>query len=555
MHRSIHVPALLLLILLLATGTGSARAQCSYVTLGNDVPVATAAASTFYTFTGLTGYWGAIAVRPDAGSNHDLAVFSNTAGSPTCVTGQVGSSAVASGVDFVVGDFRVGRNATGPWYGKATRVMGAGSGVAQLDRGGEELIVDNDPIVRNTARVIDVYQIFLEANVSYIVDFRPSPGVDAKVLIFRNPTASAYWAGRSQNLLESSGITNFTATANELYCLVVVNDDGGVSNYSLAVEQCQPPIALLSNTPASTSPPLRYRMDQSQPYWSALGVRGAGADNWDVTTYKTGRGALEPVCFKDSTAASNSAGSLVDLVVGDFTYNPLAPYFGRVNRVSGSQVGVVEWDGGPEELLVNDPPAQRSTGPGDVLEIWDAYLNAATPYSIYFERTGAANTSFLLFANTIQNGLIPYWAGRSGAVLTGQAHASFTPTVTGYHAIAVVNDDGGVGTYRVGVYGGAVGIAPGGPTRATLDALSPNPAFGRTTIAYSLPRAGRVSFDVLDVGGRLVTRGPALEAQAGPGRFTWDARAAGARTPPGVYFVRMMFAGRQVGLQKLVFLP
>lgn len=547
------------LVLLLGSGIARpARAQCVYNPLTNDTPVATAAATTLYSFSGSSGYFGAVGVRPASGSNHDVSVFSTTAASPSCVTNQVGSSAsVVSGVDFVIGDFRPGRNALGPWYPKVTRASGTGTAQAEWDSGSAEIVVDSDPIVRNTDQVLDVYQVFLEAGVNYVVDFRPSLGVTAKLLIFRNPSSAPFWAGRASRLVEASGVVNFTAPVSDLYAIVVVNDDGGVSTYSLAVEQCQPPIDLTSGVPVSTSPPLRYRQTQTEPYWSAVGVRGGGTDDWNLALFKTGRGALEPVCFKDTVATSVLAGPGVDFAVGDFTYNPLTPYYARVNQVTGSTVGVVEWDDGPDEFTIGASPLVRSTGPGDVLEVWDAYLTQGSTYTIFFERSGASDARFFLFENALQSSIVPYWAPRSQAVLTGISHASYSPTVTGYHGIVVVNENGGVGGYKVGVYGSAVGVGPTPvlPKHATLDGLTPNPAFGQTTIAFSLPRPGRVGFDVLDVTGRRVARLPAQDAAAGPGRMVWNARSAGTRVRPGVYFVRMDLAGEAVGLAKLVLLP
>jgi hypothetical protein len=534
-----------------------ARAQCTYNTLTNDIPVTSASATTLYSFSGSSGFWGAVGTRSASGSNHDLAVFSSTAASPTCVTNQVGASATASGVDFVLGDFRPGRNGLGTFYSKLTRTTGSGSALMELDSGGDEIVVDDDPIVRNTDQVLDVFQVFLEAGVSYIVDFRPSLGVDAKVLIFRNPAAAPYWAGRASRLVESTGLTNFTAPGSDEYAVVVVNDDGGFSTYSLAIDQCQPPIDLTGGVPVSTSPPLRYVQAQTQPYWSAVGVRGAGSDDWNLTAYTTGRGALEPVCFQDSVATSSRVGGGVDFAVGDFTYNPLTPYYARVHQMSGSQVGIVEWDDGPDEFTIGADPIQRSTGPGDVLEVWDVYLTYGLTYTIFFERAGAADTRFFVFENGLQSSTVPYWADRSGAVLTGTGHTGYSPAVSGYHGIVVVNDNGGAGTYKVGVYGTAVGVAPSPalPNRPTLDALTPNPAFGQTTIAFSLPRAGRVGFDVLDVSGRLVARIPARDAAAGPGREVWDARSGGTHVRPGVYFIRMDYGGSPVGLSKLILLP
>ena len=473
------------------------------------------------------------------------------------MTNQVGASATATGVDFVIGDFRSGRNGLGTFYSKLTRTAGVGSALTEWDSGGNEIVVDDDPIVRNTDHVLNVFQVFLEGGVSYVVDFRPSLGVDAKVLIFRNPSAAPYWAGRASRLVESNGITSFTAPASDEYAVVVVNDDGGFSTYSLAIDQCQPPIDLTGGVPVSTSPPLRYVQAQTQPYWSAVGVRGAGTEDWDLTAYKTGRGTLEPVCFKDTVATSNRVGPGVDFIVGDFTYNPLTPYYARVKQMSGSQVGIVEWDDGPDEFTIGAAPLQRSTGPGDVLEVWDVYLTYGQTYTIYFERSGAADTRFFVFENGLQSATVPYWAGRPAAVLTGTGFTGYSPAVTGYHGIVVVNDNGGVGTYKVGVYGTAVGVGPPPalPNRPTLDALTPNPAFGQTTIAFSLPRAGRVGFDVLDVTGRLVARIPARDQAAGPGREVWNARSGDGNVRPGVYFLRMDYGGSPVGLAKLVLLP
>jgi hypothetical protein len=534
-----------------------AHAQCTYNALINDTPVTGAAATTLYSFSGSSGFFGAVGTRSASGSNHDLAVFSATAASPTCVTNQVGASATATGVDFVLGDFRAGRNGLGTFYSKLARTSGAGSALTEWDSGGDEIVVDDDPIVHNTDHVLDVFQVFLEGGVSYVVDFRPSLGVDAKVLIFRNPAAAPYWASRASRLVESTGITSFPAPASDEYAVVVVNDDGGFSTYSLAIDQCQPPIDLTGGVPVSTSPPLRYVQAQTEPYWSAVGVRGAGADDWNLTAYKTGRGALEPVCFKDAVATSTRVGPGVDFVVGDFNINPLTPYYARVNQVSGSQIGIVEWDNGRDEFTIGAAPLLRSTGPGDVLEVWDANLIFGQTYTIFFERAGAADTHFFVFENGPQSSAFPYWAGRAGAVVTGIGHTGYSPAVTGYHGIVVVNDNGGVGTYKVGVYGTAVGVGapPALPNRPTLDGLAPNPAFGQTAIAFSLPRAGRVGFDVLDVTGRLVARIPARDQAAGPGREVWDARSGGGHVRPGVYFLRMDYGGAPVGLAKLVLLP
>jgi hypothetical protein len=65
--------------------------------------------------------------------------------------------------------------------------------------------------------------------------------------------------------MESAGPTHFTANASDEYCVVVVNDDGGASTYSLAIDQCQPPIALVSGTAQATTAPQRYGSARKNP--------------------------------------------------------------------------------------------------------------------------------------------------------------------------------------------------------------------------------------------------------------------------------------------------
>ncbi len=67
-------------------------------------------------------------------------------------------------------------------------------------------------------------------------------------------------------------------------------------------------------------------------------------------------------------------------------------------------------------------------------------------------------------------------------------------------------------------------------------AVTPNPARGIVRFAWSQPRAGRVTLDVLDIAGRHVARAFAGEADAGTHDARWDgARADGTPAAPGVY--------------------
>lgn len=80
--------------------------------------------------------------------------------------------------------------------------------------------------------------------------------------------------------------------------------------------------------------------------------------------------------------------------------------------------------------------------------------------------------------------------------------------------------------------------APPQGARASLAAPWPNPARGAARLGFSLPRAGTVQVDVLDLGGRRVRRLAAGERAAGAYALSWDlADERGRAVAAGVYFV------------------
>jgi hypothetical protein len=85
-----------------------------------------------------------------------------------------------------------------------------------------------------------------------------------------------------------------------------------------------------------------------------------------------------------------------------------------------------------------------------------------------------------------------------------------------------------------------------------LDAPRPNPAFHGTTLAYTLPRAGRVTVMVFDATGRRVRTVFDAEQPAGAGQVRWDATGeSGTRVPAGAYFARLALDGTQMVTRKV----
>lgn len=85
-----------------------------------------------------------------------------------------------------------------------------------------------------------------------------------------------------------------------------------------------------------------------------------------------------------------------------------------------------------------------------------------------------------------------------------------------------------------------------------LAAPRPNPAAGRSWLAFTLPRAAAISLEIVDVAGRRVRtlrRGPHA---AGPHQAVWDGRdERGGLAASGVYFARL-HAGNTLRVQRLV---
>jgi hypothetical protein len=118
---------------------------------------------------------------------------------------------------------------------------------------------------------------------------------------------------------------------------------------------------------------------------------------------------------------------------------------------------------------------------------------------------------------------------------------------------------GEVATYRLGVWRGdeEVMLGPlsigGNPLAFRLAQNAPNPFGERTTIAYDLPRDGRVSLRVFDVNGRLVRVLKDATEPAGFYTVTWDRRdAAGREAGNGIYFYRLDTPGFSATKKMLV---
>ena len=320
-------------------------------------------------------------------------------------------------------------------------------------------------------------------------------------------------------------------------------------------DQCVAPVDLVSGTSVAAAGPSNNYAFNMHPvtnpptagtfYWTAIGVRGASGDDWDMEVYAPGSYGLEPypTCFGNPVAGSYEGPGVVDFVIGNFNDYHVVPdnYDARASRYSGSGAATVEWDDGAVDTGSNpdllDPSANqlqnRTTDATDVLECWDLYGIPGHTYTIQFRRTGGtAETRVLLFQALGSVGCSPtdcfYMVPRSARVIEAEHDFTYTSPNTEFYGIVVVNDNGQSGTYDIKVVSGIPTTDVGSsPLSATgLKGMVPNPAKGSVMIQFALGKPGSVGFQVFDISGRVVSNIPAKDWSAGTWTLAWNGRGA-----------------------------
>jgi hypothetical protein len=427
-------------------------------------------------------YWTAIAVRPGPTSDWDLALYSAAGPAPTCASGLLASSvAGGSAIDIVVGDFN--HNSIGEYRARVYQYSGSDPwSQVEWDDGVDVLEVNGFDKYKSIAAedIVDCYDVFLAAGTTYTFDFNQYTSLHGmRMLLFRNPSSSPYWAGRSSRVLELSGPGTYVAPADDWYGVVVVNDAAEHGAYTLGVGVCLPPVALSSGVLQGVYGQRAHKsVNQSQPYFTAVGVRGDDpTDDWELRMYASPGGASWPACATNMLAASVFADGLVEFIVGDFNggSNVAGTYYPQpaLRGVVGQNAAQVEWDNGADQLAVNALPISRTTGPNDILECWDVFLPGPRDYSLVLEHDGPAALRAFVFRNPGA----AYWVGRDGAHASGSESFAFNAPAGDWYGVVVVNDNGQAGTYRLAVSecGPIAALTSGVPVSTTARVVGIHP--------------------------------------------------------------------------------
>lgn len=403
-------------------------------------------------------YWNVVAVQAaDPSDDYDVRLYQLGSGpEPACASNELTNSARTHGTDFVIGDFNY--NAYGSYYPRLNCFSGGCGGAYYAWRDGTLLNVDASPVTHTATTstivasdIIQVFDVLLVAGRTYHLNFRQTGDFLWKMLLFRNPANSTYWAGRNDALIETDGCATFACQATAYYGLVVVNDypsGTGVGSYSLGVTTratCNCPDPFVNGASITLpGPAIGYmRTVQEAPHWSAVGLRSAG--DWDLMSWSLGRDYPSLECPDSLRGESVQVGNGTEVVVSDATELPL-PDTLSVTPVTflTPSPATVDYDAGTR-VLNSAARIGCVLGSQDVVNVWDLNLfgGVATRFNVTSYGTAARG---LLFRNP---GPDRYEAGRAQAVLTVTDTATFVAPETDLYGLVLVHEDDASGLAAV----------------------------------------------------------------------------------------------------------
>jgi len=218
-----------------------------------------------------------------------------------------------------------------------------------------------------------------------------------------------------------------------------------------AAQTCPSATPLQNYVPVTTNADISiYSVTPTLGRWGGVAVRALDGEDWNLEARDAT--APYPTCFTGLLA--NSSTLQVDFLVADWHHRALGTDYVAVGTGAGvgtsALVDYQEFDG---ELVSNRPFSFIPTGPGDVVDVFEAQMFTGIPYEIRVAPAAGVNALRVFVFAPITGGT--GWAPRGGnaaelALVGGSENVlPYTATADGYHGIVVVNGDGAAGGYHV----------------------------------------------------------------------------------------------------------
>jgi hypothetical protein len=434
----------------------TAYAQCTPLTSGLCKPETSWPHD--YSFTQGINYWAVVGVVPTNPDDKDIYIY------PSCASGTpVGGSGGTSGIDFVVGDFN--HTTMGTYYPKVT--YGNASAFHNVYwRNGGLIFPVSSPVFGQLGgpgagcNMMQIYDVYLQQGQEYRIDFRQDLGSSANAALFRNPSMSAYWAGRSLRVFEipTTGLEYYTAPASDWYGLVVfpIWNLPATEDFEVHVEKlndCIPlsPGVCVNNKlyTAATGPANDYTFTQELPHWAIVAVLPDALDDKALLISQDCDGVNGII-----QGAYAGVGD-TDFIVADFNHTPVDQYYARIEGGNTLSDYSIQWDDDPDIF----PVPGEITGTMDGLagssvcvKMWEVYLEAGLQYRISLDAWGPKDPHLALFRNPTTG---TYWAHRGDRELElwGADYDIYTTSQSDWYGLVVFADERKTewSSYKIGI--------------------------------------------------------------------------------------------------------
>ncbi len=208
--------------------------------LDEDLCAGSTMMPTLYSVSQTRNHWAAFAVKGNLPTQAVVAL----SGVPSLIplNAHAGTSMEFSG--FVVGDFN--HNQTGEYFGYLYGPVQPYDHVADWDSG--DLIELGESVhgslgqSGNDCRLIEMHDVALEEDRCYRITLSTPTGIAARVTLFENPTAGAYWAADEDALFNLAAAATpyiFTASRTDIFGVAVYDNSFGPDSgdYTLEIVQ------------------------------------------------------------------------------------------------------------------------------------------------------------------------------------------------------------------------------------------------------------------------------------------------------------------------------
>ncbi|MCC6649816.1 MAG: T9SS type A sorting domain-containing protein [Candidatus Eisenbacteria bacterium] len=385
--------------------------------------------------------WSVFAVRPAAGSDHDLRLYHDNNHNFLLATSSQNSSAV----DFIVGDYNHAR--PGNEHMQVNLQAGVAGVFNATWESGTGTLYPNGAYVGTQTwtdyNVVRMYEVplFAGEEVSFTLDVQTA-GLDMGFALYKS-NGAAYFASRSGavaaadvNGAGANETFTYTVPTDDVYGLVVWSNNELAGTFDIRIGTA---LATLTDDVSFLSGiDLRlFDYDPVAGYWGVVATRPTGTSDADLSLFSDAN-------FTTLLEESAYTGQSVDFIAADYNHASSAADYLRVNRDVGADTHRTEFEQGSEILDGFESFAWEAN---DVADIWDTFLTAGVPYFFreYHSTLTGFDSAIYLVGSTdgdyyqSRNDLIDF--SNSRAMNEGGEWFAYTPTISDWYGLVVFGNE------------------------------------------------------------------------------------------------------------------